>query len=88
MLLEFVGGPLDGRRDIFSPPEGSTFITYTTDPQPVTTMLEPQAVAELVPVREHRYARRKMAASGPEWRGKTGYWQEVWWEIWLYEGVT
>lgn len=75
--LEFVGGPLDGRRDIAVSVDFSMFIYQSCAPIPVMTP------ASEVPIQSelfnHRYHLGK-------WRSRQGNWR-VAQDIWLYEGL-
>ena len=79
--LEFVGGPLDGRKDIATTVSTSLFrlpiapsFSLVTDQGDVPT--------DMPTFREHRYRRGRMVK---RWQDP-GVQNEVVWEVWLYEG--
>ena len=86
--LEFVGGPLDGRRDLVTPVEWWEFRHFVS--QPVQYVI---AVGNEIPdtYPEPRlviYKRGRMRACGPKWDAQgNGYWEEIIWEVWQYEGT-
>lgn len=90
VCLEFVGGPLDGRRDIVTPVHLTHFRYDTCMPLPVAKMVtagECEIPTE-VPYTVHIYRRGSLRKCGPEWDGNDGYWQDVWWDAWIYDGFS
>jgi hypothetical protein len=86
--LEFVGGPLDGRRDIETPTDADRWLYQAVAPgHCAMAPCAESAMVETYQLRSHVYRFGYMRKTGPEWSGKVGYWQEIVWDVWLYEGT-
>lgn len=86
--FEFVGGPLDGRHDVETP-EHLTHYRYDTCLMPAASVSThpDQEIPVNIPYTVHTYRRGSLRRCGPEWEGNEGYWLDVWWDAWIYEGA-
>jgi hypothetical protein len=87
--FEFVGGPLDGRCDIETPEHLTHYVMHTAMPIHVIQDLaaaDNEIPDHTIPYKTHTYRRGSLRKCGPEWEGNEGYWQDIWWDAWIYEG--